>query len=86
MEFPQPVTAKWIAELIDAVVIGDASVQATGINELHKVKSGDIVFVDHPKYYDSCLKSAATLIIINEQTVTRAECKVLLYSDKPFDA
>ena len=86
MEFPQPVTAKWIAGLIDAVVIGDASVQATGINELHKVKSGDIVFVDHPKYYDSCLKSPATFIIINDQTVTRPEGKVLLYSDKPFDA
>lgn len=86
MEFPQPVTAKWIAELIEADIIGDESVEATGINELHKVKSGDIVFVDHPKYYDSCLKSAATFVIINDKTVTKPADKVLLYSDKPFDA
>lgn len=86
MEFPQPVTAEWIAELIGAELIGDPAMKAGGINELHKVKAGDLVFVDHPKYYDSCLKSAATHVIINDKTVERPEGKVLLYSEEPFEA
>ena len=86
MEFPQPVTAEWIAELIGAELIGEAGLKAIGINELHKIKTGDIVFVDHPKYYESCLKSAATHIIINDKTVERPEGKVLLYIAQPFDA
>ncbi|UAY54382.1 UDP-3-O-(3-hydroxymyristoyl)glucosamine N-acyltransferase [Arachidicoccus terrestris] len=86
MEFPQPVTAEWIAELIGAELIGDPAMKASGINELHKVKPGDLVFVDHPKYYDSCLKSTATHVIINDKTVERPEGKVLLYSEEPFEA
>lgn len=86
MEFPQPVTAAWIAELIGAELIGEADLTASGINELHKVKTGDLVFVDHPKYYASCLESAATHIIINDKSVTRPEGKVLLFTEKPFDA
>lgn len=86
MEFPQPVSAKWIAELINAELIGDADLKASGINELHKVKTGDIVFVDHPKYYDNCLSSLATHIIINDKTVTKPEGKVLLYTAEPFEA
>lgn len=86
MEFPQPVSAKWIAELINAELIGDADLNASGINELHKVKTGDIVFVDHPKYYDNCLSSPATHIIINDKTVTKPEGKVLLYTAEPFEA
>jgi UDP-3-O-[3-hydroxymyristoyl] glucosamine N-acyltransferase len=57
----------------------------TGINEIHKVEVGDLVFVDHPKYYESCLRSAATYIIINKNT----DCppgKALLIVDQPFEA
>ena len=86
MEFPQPVSAKWLAELIGAELIGDEQLMTAGINELHKVKQGDTLFVDHPKYYETCLKSAATHIIINDKTVQKPEGKVLLYLEKPFDA
>lgn len=86
MEFPQPVSAKWVAELIDAEIIGDEQLLASGINELHKVTTGDIVFVDHPKYYDNCLNSKASIVIINDKTVDRPDGKVLLFTEKPFDA
>ena len=86
MKFPSPVSLSWVAALIDAEIIGDANAQATGINEIHKVQSGDLVFVDHPKYYDKCLQSAATFIIINNKEVTIPEGKALLLVDAPFDA
>lgn len=85
MKFPSPVTIKWIGELIEAEVIGDESAIATGINEIHKVERGDVAFVDHPKYYDKCLRSDATHIIINSKDVTLPEGKTLLVCAEPFE-
>jgi len=86
MKFPSPVSLKWIATLIDAELIGNKDAEATGINEIHKVQKGDLVFVDHPKYYDTCLKSDASFIIINNKDVTVPEGKVLLVTNEPFEA
>ena len=85
MKFPAPITIQWLARLIHADVIGDASALATGINEIHKVEKGDAVFVDHPKYYEACLKSEASHIIINTRDVHRGN-KTLLVLDQPFEA
>ena len=85
MKFPSPVSANWIAEFINAKISGKESSFATGINEIHKVKTGDIVFVDHPKYYDACLNSAATFIIINADKAV-PEGKTLFIVNDPFEA
>lgn len=85
MKFPAPVSLTWIAELIDAELLGEVHASASGINEIHKVEAGDLVFVDHPKYYDKCLKSAASFIIINQQVECPAG-KALLVVDQPFEA
>jgi UDP-3-O-[3-hydroxymyristoyl] glucosamine N-acyltransferase len=85
MRFPSPVAITWIADLIGAELIGNANGQATGINEIHKVEPGDLVFVDHPKYYDKCIHSAATFIIINKAT-DFPEGKALLVVAEPFEA
>ncbi len=86
MKFPSPVSLTWIAELINAKVLGNTALQATGINEIHKVEVGDLVFVDHPKYYTTCLESAANCIIINSKNVEIPEGKALLVTDNPFEA
>jgi UDP-3-O-[3-hydroxymyristoyl] glucosamine N-acyltransferase len=52
---------------------------------LHKVEIGDLVFVDHPKYYQTCLQSAASFIIINK-AVDCPPQKALLIVDQPFEA
>ena len=85
MQFPSPVSVQWIASLIEAKLIGDVSASATGINEIHKVSSGDLVFVDHPKYYDKCFNSNATFIIINKE-MDAPNGKTLLVVDNPFEA
>lgn len=86
MRFPSPVTLAWIAELVDAEVVGDSQALATGINEIHKVEKGDLVFVDHPKYYDKCLNSDASHIIINSADVQVPAGKNLLVLNEPFEA
>ena len=53
------------------------------MNEIHVVTPGDIVFVDHPKYYNKALESAATIVLINKE-VACPEGKALLVSDDPF--
>lgn len=85
MKFPSPVSIKWIASFINAKLTGDENAEATGINEIHSVEKGDIVFVDHPKYYDKCLKSAASFIIINKETEV-PEGKALLIVEDPFES
>jgi UDP-3-O-[3-hydroxymyristoyl] glucosamine N-acyltransferase len=85
MKFPGAITVKQIANLIEAKVIGDEHAMVSGINEIHRVETGDLVFVDHPKYYDKCLASAASFIIIN-QVVENRNGKTLLVCDEPFEA
>lgn len=83
MKFHKPHTLAEVAQLIDCEFVGDADFPVFGMNEIHVVEPGDIVFVDHPKYYDKALQSAATIVLINK----KVECpdgKALLISDDPF--
>ena len=86
MKFPSPVSVQWIAEFLGAQLTGDKSGQATGINEIHKVEKGDLVFVDHPKYYDKCINSEASYIIIDKAVDQLPAGKALLVVDQPFEA
>lgn len=85
MKFPAPIAVQEIAQLIGAKLVGNVNGLVSGINEIHKVEPGDLVFVDHPKYYDKCINSAATFIIINKET-SFPEGKALLIVEQPFEA
>lgn len=85
MKLPRPHSLKEIAALVDAPFIGPEDLMVHGINEVHVVEPGDIAFVDHPKYYDKTLASAATVVIINKE-VDCPEGKGLIVHDDPFDA
>jgi len=83
MKFNNLQTLKQIAQIIQCEYVGDANFSVSGINEIHVVEKGDLVFVDHPKYYDKALNSAATTILINK----KVDCptgKALLISEDPF--
>lgn len=86
MKFPSPVSIQWVADFLGAELVGDKNGQASGINEIHKVEQGDLVFVDHPKYYDKCIHSAATFIIINKAVEPLPPGKALLVVEQPFEA
>lgn len=85
MKFQQALTLEELASLLNRKFIGDASFLIEGINEIHRVEKGDLCFVDHPKYYDKCLNSEASVIII-DQEVECPEGKALIVSPTPaFD-
>jgi len=83
MKFSTPQSLQDIAAIIRASYVGDPMFPVTGMNEIHVVTPGDIVFVDHPKYYEKALNSAATIVLINKK-VPCPKGKALLISDDPF--
>lgn len=83
MKFPKIQALKDVAAIIGSTYVGDDNFPVQGMNEIHVVEPGDIVFVDHPKYYDKALQSAATIVLINKE-VDCPEGKALLISDDPF--
>lgn len=84
MKLEHSYTLAEFAEMLSCRFVGNPDHEITGINEIHMVKSGDLVFVDHPKYYEKALKSAATTILIDKE-VDCPPGKGLLISEQPFD-
>ncbi len=83
MKFSKTHSLQEIATIINCEYVGNTNFPVSGMNEIHVVEIGDIVFVDHPKYYDKALNSAASIILINKK-VDCPEGKALLISDDPF--
>ncbi|MBU6341489.1 MAG: UDP-3-O-(3-hydroxymyristoyl)glucosamine N-acyltransferase [Bacteroidetes bacterium] len=84
MTFPEPIPVRTLAAQFNAQLLGDETLMATGINEIHKVQPGDIAFSDVKKYFEKTLNSAATIILLNEAV----ECppgKAILVVEKPFE-
>lgn len=84
MKFNETHTLKSIAALVNCPFKGNADLSVDGINEIHKIQPGEIVFVDHPKYYKKALNSAADVIII-DQEVEVPQGKGIIISPAPFD-
>lgn len=85
MKFKSPQKLKDLAVLINAEITGDEKIMVEGINEINVAQEGDIVFVDHPKYYDKALGSKASVVIINRKVEAPAG-KALLVCADPFSA
>jgi len=85
MDFVKPLRLSEIAEIVVGEVVGNPDAEVLGLNELHVVRTGDITFVDHPKYYKKVLESDASYIIINKK-VEAPEGKSLIIHDAPMDA
>ena len=83
MDFPKPVAVTEVASWIHASIIGNKDLKLSGINEIHKVRAGDLSFVDHPKYYDASLNSDASAVIVPAE-MKCPEGKALLIVEKPF--
>jgi len=85
MKFTSQLSVNQIIEIVnmEVSVKGNLNNLISGINEIFSVESGDISFVDHPKYYDKILNSKASVIIINKD-VEAPEGKTLLICDDPL--
>lgn len=84
MKLTVPVSIKQMAAFLGCPFEGDENLMITGINEIHKVEPGDLVFVDHPKYFGKALKSKADIILIDKK-VEFPSGKGIIISEKPFD-
>lgn len=84
MKLVSPITLSEAAQLLNCKFVGKPDHLITGLNEIHVVEPGDIVFVDHPKYYEKALNSNATFVLIDKE-VECPEGKGLLISERPFD-
>ncbi len=85
MKFSTPIPVTELAERLNADLLGDETLKATGINEIHQVQPGDVTFVDVRKYFSKALQSAASVILLNERA-TCPEGKALLLCEDPFEA
>lgn len=83
MKFPQQHSLEQIATILNCKFVGQPDFPVLGMNEIHVVSPGDIVFVDHPKYYEKALNSKATVVLINKEVEAPAG-KALLISEDPF--
>lgn len=84
MKFKTTYTLQSLAQFLDKPFDGPENLVISGINEIHKVEAGDVVFVDHPKYYKKALESAADVILI-DQKVDFPEGKGIIICEHPFD-
>ncbi|MGB0166827.1 MAG: UDP-3-O-(3-hydroxymyristoyl)glucosamine N-acyltransferase [Luteibaculum sp.] len=85
MKFSKAQPVEEIAKLVGATLLGNSKQFALGLNEIHRVETGDIAFVDHPKYYQKVIESAATVILIDKETDFPPE-KTLLVCESPTQA
>ncbi len=83
MKLSKPLTLEQLAHWLNLPYKGEPDHLITGVNEIHKVENGDLTFVDHPKYYETVLQSAATTILIDQEQEP-PEGKALLFADDPF--
>ena len=77
-----PQTAAQLARIIGATAKGNTERLVTGLNEINRVGEGDLVYVDHPKYYAKALNSAATTVLIDKE-VEVPEGKAIIVSSDP---
>ncbi len=85
MDFPEPIPVTDLAARFQAELIGDDSLVAKGINEVHQVRPGDVTFVDVAKYVEKALRSPASIILVNFR-VPAPPGKALLLCNRPFAA
>jgi len=84
MDFKEKISVVALAAKYQCALIGSSENLAIGINEIHRVREGDITFVDVAKYYSKALNSNASIILIDKET----ECpdgKTLLVHNNPFE-
>jgi len=76
-------SVKEVAELVQARVLGDGTVQLTGIASVQSAGPGDLIFLDDEKHLHAALESRASAVIVGDFAVGRTNSKPLLLSTQP---
>jgi UDP-3-O-[3-hydroxymyristoyl] glucosamine N-acyltransferase len=76
-------SAKEIADFVQARVLGDETVQLTGISSVQSAGPGDLIFVDDEKNLRAALESKASAVIVGDFAAGKTPSKPLLLSPQP---
>jgi UDP-3-O-[3-hydroxymyristoyl] glucosamine N-acyltransferase len=83
MDFPFAYTLAEFAKKFNLDFHGNANISLRGSNEIHRVRTGDIIFCDAAKYINKAFQSAASVVIVKEK-IDVPEGKGILISPDPF--
>jgi UDP-3-O-[3-hydroxymyristoyl] glucosamine N-acyltransferase len=76
-------SVKEVAEFVQARVLGDESVQLTGISSVQSASPGDLVFVDDKKNLRAALESRAAAVVAGDFAAIKPSPKPLLLAAQP---
>jgi UDP-3-O-[3-hydroxymyristoyl] glucosamine N-acyltransferase len=76
-------SVKEVAEFVLARVLGDETVQLTGIASVQSAGPGDLVFVDDEEHLRSALESRAAAVIAGDFAAGKTTSKPLILSTQP---
>src|SRR5580658_2838300 len=76
-------SVKEVADFVQARVVGDKTLQLTGISSVESAGAGDLVFVDDEKNLHLALESRASAVIAGDFAAGKTNSKSLLLSPQP---
>ena len=76
-------SVKEVAAFVQARVLGDETVQVTGISSIQSAVAGDLIFVDDEKNLRPALQSRASAVIAGDFAASRTDSKPLLLAAHP---
>ena len=80
---PKPRSVKEVAEFVQARVLGDESVQLTGIASVQSARRGDLIFVDQEKSLSGAMESQASAVIAGNFAAGKTNGKPVLLVSQP---
>jgi UDP-3-O-[3-hydroxymyristoyl] glucosamine N-acyltransferase len=83
MTLVKPRSVKEVAEFVHARVLGDETVQLTGISSVQSAVPGDLIFLDDEKHLHAALESRASAVIVSDFAAGTTNSKPLLLSTQP---
>jgi UDP-3-O-[3-hydroxymyristoyl] glucosamine N-acyltransferase len=74
MERRMRVTLETVAKAIDGEVVGDGSIEITGVAGIREAREGDLTFLANPRYepYLDQTRASAVIVAENHRTTTKA--------------
>jgi UDP-3-O-[3-hydroxymyristoyl] glucosamine N-acyltransferase len=76
-------SVKEVADFVQASVLGDETVQLSGIASVESAVPGDLIFVDDEKHLPSALESQAAAVIAGDFAAAKTSSKPLLLATQP---
>ena len=76
-------SVKEVAQFVQARVLGDETVQLTGIASVESAIAGDLIFVDQEKNFRRAVESRASAVIVGDFAAAAKNSKPLLVATQP---